>query len=73
MLKYLLPGSLFLTSLCLSGCILMKQDETYTQSEICEGLKRQMVFNTISPNITSDTLKNSPARLRELWRENNCE
>lgn len=73
MLKHVLTISTLFSTLCLSGCFLTKTNETYSQEDICAGIKRQMIFYKVSPNITGDSLQNSPARLRELWQENNCE
>ncbi|MBI5448214.1 MAG: hypothetical protein HY939_05755 [Gammaproteobacteria bacterium] len=68
-----IPFLFFALPLFLSGCILTKQNETYTHDDVCAGIKRRMIYNTVSPNITTETIKESPAKLRQLYRENGCE
>lgn len=58
--------------LLLSGCILMKQNETYSHKELCDGIRRKLIYFKISPNITGDNIKEPPAKLRQLYIENNC-
>lgn len=73
MSKHLLLLIASAASLLLSGCFLFKQNETYSHDEVCEGIKRRMIFNSVNPNITSQSMKESPAKLRQLYQENGCE
>ncbi|OGT23167.1 MAG: hypothetical protein A2W47_07010 [Gammaproteobacteria bacterium RIFCSPHIGHO2_12_38_15] len=68
--KTLLSLPLFLF---LSACILLKDNETYNHDEVCAGLKRQMIFNTVNSNITGESLRYPNSRLKELYLENNCQ
>lgn len=69
MIKHLL---LICTLFTLSGCLLAKQNETYTHDDICSGIKRKLIYAKINPNITGDTIKEPPAKLRQMYIENNC-
>ena len=59
--------------LLLSGCMLAKQDETYSHEDVCEGLRRRMVFANSTPNMTGTALHESYNKLRTEYLENNCE
>ncbi|GEM_PF-4634560 len=73
MKKCLACAAVMMMLLLLSGCMLAKQDETYSHGDVCEGLRRRMVFASSAPNMTGTALHESYKKLHTEYLENNCE
>ena len=57
----------------LSACFLFAQEHTdYTESEVCKGLKSELMYNAANSNISSGIAALNRSRIMQQMKENNC-
>lgn len=71
MLKRILLIVFFSASL--SGCFLFSQEhQDYSDSEVCRGLKSELAYNDMNPNVSAAISRLNRSRIMEQMHENHC-